>query len=57
MSHGRKRLGGLASMHHQQTADALMQFLQAVNWLRTSLPRLAEVVDPLRILLKEHGRN
>jgi len=30
-----------------------MQFLQAVNWLRTSLPRLAEVVWPLRVMLEE----
>ncbi|CAB1118666.1 unnamed protein product [Ectocarpus sp. CCAP 1310/34] len=27
---------------------------KAVNWLRTSLPRLAEVVEPLRRLLEEH---
>ena len=31
-----------------------MQFLQAVNWLRTSLPRMAEVMHPLRIFLEEH---
>ena len=31
-----------------------MQFLQVVNWLRTSLPRLVEVVEPLRVLLEEH---
>ena len=31
-----------------------MQFLQAVNWLRTSLPRMAEVVYPLRVFLEEH---
>ena len=31
-----------------------MQFLQAVNWLRASLSRLAEVVDPLRVQLEEH---
>ena len=33
-----------------------MQFLQAVNWLRISLPRLEEVVGPLRLLLEEHLR-
>ena len=27
---------------------------RAVNWLRTYLPRLAEVVGPLRALLEEH---
>ena len=52
----RKRLSGLASMHRPQTAGALMQFLQLVSWLRTSLPRLAEVVEPLRVLLEEHMR-
>ena len=41
-------------MRRPQTADDLMQFLQAVNWLRTSLPRLAEVVEPLRVLLEEY---
>ncbi|CAN0065761.1 unnamed protein product [Sphacelaria rigidula] len=41
-------------MRRPQTAGELMQFLQAVNWLRTSLPRLAEVVEPLRVLLKGH---
>ena len=36
---------------HAATGDCgeLMQFLQAVNWLRTSLPRMAEVVWPVRI--------
>ena len=30
-------LNGLASMRHPQTAPGeLMQFLQAINWLRTS---------------------
>ena len=54
MSHDRKRLSGLASMHHPQTAGKLVQFLQAVNWLRMSLSRLAEDVEPLRVLLEEH---
>lgn len=31
-----------------------MQFLQAVNWLRTSLPRMAEIVAPLRAFLEAH---
>ncbi|CAN0055433.1 unnamed protein product, partial [Sphacelaria rigidula] len=45
VAHGRKRLSGLANMRRPQTAGELLQFLQAVNWLPTSLPRLAEVVD------------
>ena len=52
--HDREHLSGLASMRRPQTADELMQFLQAVNWLRMSLPRLAEVVEPLRVLLEEN---
>ena len=48
----RERLSGLASTRRPQTAGDLMQFFQAVNWLRTVLPRLAEIVEPLRVLLK-----
>ena len=54
MTHGRERLSGLMSMRRPQTPGELMQFLQAVNWFRTSLPRLAEVVEPFRVLLEEH---
>ena len=54
MSHGRKHLSGLASIRIPQTAGELMQVLQIVNWLRTSLPRLAEVVEPHRVLLDKH---
>ena len=52
MFYGQERLSGLASMRRPQTAGELMQFLQAVIWLRTSLPRLAEVFEPLRVLLE-----
>ena len=51
--HDRKRLSGLASMRRPQTADKLMQSLQAANWLRTPLPPLGEVVKHLRVLLEE----
>ena len=30
-----------------------MQFLQAANWMHTSLPVMAEVVAPLRDLLEK----
>ena len=30
-----------------------MQFLQAINWMRSSLPELAELEAPLRALLEE----
>ena len=54
VSHDWERLSGLVSIRRPQTADELMQFFQAVNWLRTSLPRLAEAVEPFRVLLEEH---
>ena len=40
-------------MRRPQTANELMQFLQAANWLRTSLPRMADVVEPLRVFLEQ----
>ena len=40
-------------MRRPETAAELMQFFQAMNWLRTSLPRMAEVVTPLRLFLEE----
>ena len=40
-------------MRRPETAAELMQFLHAMNWLRTSLPRMADVVAPLRVFLEE----
>ena len=40
-------------MRLPQIASELMQFLQAANWLRASLPRMAEVVEPLRVYLEQ----
>ena len=40
-------------MRRPETATKLMQILQVMNWLRTSLPRMAEVVAPLRLFLDE----
>ena len=54
VKHDPERLTGLATIRRPETATELMQFLQAVNWLRTSLPRMAEVVYPLRVFLQEH---
>ena len=53
VSHDPVRLQSLSDMTRPETGAELMQFLQATNWLRTSLPRMAEVVDPLRLFLKE----
>ncbi|CAN0052045.1 unnamed protein product [Sphacelaria rigidula] len=52
VSHDSVHIQGLSNMRRPQTASRLMQFLQAVNWLRTSLPRMADVVSPLRVFLK-----
>ena len=42
-----------SDMRSPETAAELMQFIKAMNWLRTSLPRMAEVVAPLRLFLEE----
>ena len=47
------RLQGLSDMRRPETGAELMQLLQAINRLRTSLPRMAEVVAPLRLFLEE----
>lgn len=46
------RLQDVADLRSPYSVGELKQFLQAVNWLR--LPRLAEVVEPLRRLLVEN---
>ncbi|CAN0398793.1 unnamed protein product, partial [Scytosiphon promiscuus] len=53
VSYDPERLQGLSDMRRPETAVELMQFLQAMNWLRTSLPRMAQVVEPLRLFLEE----
>ena len=53
VSHDPDRIQGLSDMRRPQTASELMQFLQAANWLRTSLPRMAEVAEPLRVFLEQ----
>ena len=53
MSHDPVRLQALSNMSRPETAAELMLFLQAMNWLRTSLPRIADVVAPLRLFLEE----
>ena len=57
VSHDWERLSGLASMRRPQTAAGeLIQILQAVNWLRTSLPWLSRAVESLRVLRGEAGQ-
>ena len=49
VKHDPQRSTGLETMRRSETAGELVHFLQAVNWLRTSWPRMADVVYPLRV--------
>ena len=53
VGHGRERNQGLSEWRRPETVGELMQFLQAINWMVTSLPELAELEAPLRALLEE----
>ena len=53
MSHHPEHTQGLSELRRPETAGELMQFLQAINWMRTSLPELAELEAPLRALPEE----
>ena len=53
VSHDPDRTQGLSELRRPETAGELMQFLQAINWIRTSLPELVELEAPLRALLEE----
>ena len=52
MRHDPERIGGLVEMRQPETVGELMQFLKVANWMRLSLPNMAEVVSPLRELLE-----
>lgn len=41
-------------MKRPETGGEIVQFSHAVNWMRTVLPRLAEVLEPFRRSLAEH---
>ena len=53
VSHDPVRLQGLSDLRRLETAAELTQFLQTMNWWRTSLPRLAEIVAPLLLFPEE----
>ena len=53
VSHDPAGIQGLRDVRRTQTASELMQFLQGANWLHTSLPCMAEVVEPLRVFLEQ----
>ena len=54
VSHDPECTQGLSKLRRPETAGELMQFLQAINWIRTSLP---ELEAPLRALLVEYLYN
>ena len=43
VSHDPKRTHGLSEVRRPEITGELMQFLQDINWMRTSLPELAEL--------------
>ena len=53
VSNDSERTRGIIELHRPETAGELMQFVQAINWMITSLPELAELEAPLRALLDE----
>lgn len=52
VAHLPERTEGLVTTRMPATAGRLIQFLQTVSWMRTSMPRLAEVVEAVRELLE-----
>ena len=51
--HDPGRMRGLVEVCRPETVGELMKFLQATNWMRLSLPYMAEIVAPL-LALMEH---
>ena len=50
--HDPERICGLVKLRRPETIGEFVQFVQAVNWMRLSVPNMAEVVSPLRALLE-----
>ena len=50
--HDPGRVRGLVKMCRLETVGELMKFLQAMSWMRLSLPHMAEIVAPLRALME-----
>ncbi len=42
----------LASMEPPTTVGALMELVHGANWMRTAIPRLSELIEPLHNLLE-----
>ena len=53
VSHDPERNQGLSVLRRPETAGELLQFLEAINWMRASLPELTELKALLRGLLEE----
>ena len=50
--HDPRRVCGLVEMRRPEMVGELRKFLQATNWMRLSLPHMAEIVAPLRALME-----
>ena len=46
------RVRRLVEMRRPETVGELMKFLQVTNWMRLSMPHMAETVAPLRALME-----
>ena len=51
--HDPGRVRELEEMRRPATVGELMKFLQVTNWIRLSLPYMAEIVAPLRALMED----
>ncbi len=47
-----ERIQGLMDMETPETAGDLMKFLNASNWIRTSIPEYAQAAEPMQVKLK-----
>lgn len=54
MEHDPGRVSNLANMRRPDTMGESMKFLQDLNWMRTSLPPMTEVIQQLRFSLEQH---
>ena len=53
VSHTPERVKGLHAIRRPETGGEVMHFWGTANWMHTSLPKMAEVVAPLRDFLEK----
>lgn len=52
--HDRQRIGALLEMQRPEKVADLLRFLEAITWMRTSLPNLVQTISLRRDLLEVH---